>query len=286
MDFILGLGLALPVATSTGVSVVTGVAEGVSHQQKVNAEANNQSRDLKFHLRTRRAAEDVKTDEHARSSSTDTSASSRRAKSELDDGTIVLLNQKLYVEPCPSQSACPEAQATQAEKETAFYTSLTHHPFTGFYFPYPDDDRPLTRGLVSTITRDPPELNWIYVDKDTAEVKYSNRTGSRPHIVGDYDWTEEHGDNSRLTLLDFEGFCAVRDGTSTVKSTNVPKWSLYFDVDDDGLKKKCPGRKVVEVNLVRRLIDAQEVNKWGLGQQGNLGVKKVGSCHELRMLEE
>ena len=54
MDFILGLGLALPIVTSTGVSTVTGVAQGVSQQQKMNEEnANNESRMLKFHLDVR-----------------------------------------------------------------------------------------------------------------------------------------------------------------------------------------------------------------------------------------
>lgn len=51
MDLILGLGIALPVTSAVGVGTVTGVAQGVSHQQKVNEEAaNNESRQLKFHL--------------------------------------------------------------------------------------------------------------------------------------------------------------------------------------------------------------------------------------------
>lgn len=53
MDFILGLGLALPITAASGVSVVTGVAEGVSHQQKVNEEAKSETRSLKFHVDAR-----------------------------------------------------------------------------------------------------------------------------------------------------------------------------------------------------------------------------------------
>ncbi|KAJ7460160.1 hypothetical protein FB451DRAFT_506498 [Mycena latifolia] len=35
-------------------------------------------------------------------------------------------------------------------------------------------------GLVSTISTDPPELNWIYADGDTLELKYGNKSASRP----------------------------------------------------------------------------------------------------------
>lgn len=145
------------------------------------------------------------------------------------------------------------------------------HAFTGFFFAYPDDERPATRGLVSTISRDPPALNWIYVDTDTGQVRYSNRTGSRPHVVGDYDWTAETGPQSRISLQDWEGFVAVRepDGEGGLR------WALYFDLEDDGLKSRnMAGKKVVEVCLFRRVIGDQEVNKWGLQGVGNMGVKK------------
>src|ERR1700761_6624459 len=86
---------------------------------------------------------------------------------------------------------------------------LTPHPFTGFYVMYPDDDRdPKERGLVSTISNDPPMLNWIYVDKNTLELKYGNRTQSIQQIVGAWDWTE---DEAGVTLDGWEGFCAVEE---------------------------------------------------------------------------
>ena len=33
-------------------------------------------------------------------------------------------------------------------------------------------------------TDDPPQLNWIYVDKDTLEIKYGIRADSQDHLVG------------------------------------------------------------------------------------------------------
>ncbi|KAF4548461.1 Hypothetical protein D9617_28g065670 [Elsinoe fawcettii] len=236
MDFILGLGIALPVTMGSGIAVVTGVAEGVSHQQKVNEEASSETRQMKFHV-----------DVAAVSPSPSTSKKAREC-----DGTMVVLHSdRLWLE----------------KRDAATKQPVQHHPFTGFYIPYPDEERMGVRGMVSTISRDPPMLNWIYIDRETHEVKYSNRTGSIKHHVGPWDWTEETGPDSCLTYEDWEGFVAVEEGEG--------KWGLYFDVDDDGLAGKKKGKRTVEVSLYRRVISEQEVNKWGLGASGNLGVKKT-----------
>lgn len=124
--------------------------------------------------------------------------------------------------------------------------------------------------MVSTISDDPPMLNWIYVDKDTMEVKYSNRSGSIAHHVGDFDWTQEDPSDSDVTFDGWEGFLAVEEKRQSGEERS--EWALYFDMDDDGLKKYKNGRKTVEVSLVRRVIN-QETNQWGVGQSGNIGVK-------------
>ncbi|PNS21583.1 hypothetical protein CAC42_942 [Sphaceloma murrayae] len=246
MDFILGLGIALPVTMGSGIAVVTGVAEGVSHQQKVNEEASNETRQLKFHV--------------------DVSANSSSSRAnQVDSSMVVLHSDKLWLEP----------------RDKATNQPVKGHPFTGFYIPYPDEERMGIRGMVSTISRDPPMLNWIYVDRETHEVKYSNRTGSIKHHVGEWDWTEETGPDSCVTFDGWEGFLAVEEGPG--------KWGLYFDMDDDGLegKGRKRGRRTIEVSLYRRVISEQEVNKWGLGASGNLGVKKTE--HEVKgknMLEK
>lgn len=49
------------------------------------------------------------------------------------------------------------------------------HPFEGYFLPFPNTNWGRKgEGLVSTINAD-RQLNWIYVDKDTYEVKYGNR---------------------------------------------------------------------------------------------------------------
>ena len=135
MEFVIGLATALPIVASTGISVTTGVAQGVSEQKKQNADASNQTRMLKFHL-------DVLVDPKLR----------KGKGAELHGGIVTLRQDKLWVE--------PKSPTTQLPKQ------VDHHPFTGFYLAYPDDNRPYTRGLVSTISVDPPMLNWMYVDKD------------------------------------------------------------------------------------------------------------------------
>jgi len=89
---------------------------------------------------------------------------------------------------------------------------------------------------------DPPQLNWIYVDQDTHEVKYGDRVESEPHIVGPWDCTKL---DRRITLEGWEGFLAVRESAGN--------WALYFDRNDDNLKDIIsPKKRRVEVELTRK----------------------------------
>ena len=212
MEFILGLGTALPVVAGTGIGTVTGVSQGVSHQRKESREAANpDSRMLKFHI-------DISVEPELRDSPLyDT----------INGGLVVLKDDKLWVE---ERGSMPGS-----------------HPFTGFFLRYPDEHRvPPIRGLVSTIQAEPPMLNWVYVDKDTYELKYSNRSGSIEHIVGEWDWTDETRD-SRLTFNGWEPFVAVKEEGG---------WALYVDYEDNGLKGRRKG-KSLECQLSRRTVEDQ-----------------------------
>jgi len=88
-------------------------------------------------------------------------------------------------------------------------------------------------------------MNWIYVDRDTYELKYGVRVEAQPNITGPFDCTRQ---DRRLTLEQWEGFVGVREEEGSEKGM----WALYFDFDEDGLKGKLGnGRKVLEVELVR-----------------------------------
>jgi hypothetical protein len=254
LGVLMGLGLGLPITSGVGVGVVTGVAQGVSHQQKENekaANANPESRTTKFHL-------DVVIE--------DQGSRSRGRGEVLHDSIVVVRDDKLWIEAKDRISGMPRREAS--------------HPFTGFYLMYPDEERdPPCRGLVSTIQKDPPMLNWMYVDKETFEIKYSNRSGSIEHHVGPWDWTDEFVDSS-MTLGGWEGFLAVEEADCVDEQGN-PRWALYYDWNDDGLKGKKKGRRTMEVSLKRRMVEDQEKNQWGVGRKGNIGVTGFKATREI-----
>lgn len=125
---------------------------------------------------------------------------------------------------------------------------IPSHTLQGFYVQYPDEEREPTLGLVSTVSDDPPMLNWIYVDKYTMELKYGNRTQSREHNVGPWDWTEdEHG----LTLGGLETFAAAEEEPGI--------WAVYYDPNGNGLKEVVDDKSVVEIRLERTLVEQKVV---------------------------
>jgi hypothetical protein len=94
---------------------------------------------------------------------------------------------------------------------------------------------------VTTVTDVAPVMNWVYVDAQTYQLKYGVRKDAEPNITGKFDCTRQ---NHRLTLMGWEGFCAVevRPGI----------WGVYFDINDDGLTGKVPaGTRVLEIELER-----------------------------------
>ncbi|KAJ2976671.1 hypothetical protein NUW58_g8029 [Xylaria curta] len=113
------------------------------------------------------------------------------------------------------------------------------YQFSGYFLPYPGASH---EGLVSMISDDPLMRNWIYVDKNTYEVKYGFQIDAEDHITGPFDctWVDQ-----RMTLEGWEGFVAVEDYPGV--------WALYFDRDDDGLATKVPmGTRVLDIELTRR----------------------------------
>lgn len=102
---------------------------------------------------------------------------------------------------------------------------------------------------MTRVSDDPPMLNWIYVDKNTLELKYGNRTQSREHHVGPWDWTEENEEG--VTFEGWEGFVVVEEEVG--RGRGGGEWALYFDRNDDGLRGVVDGRrkKMLEVSLDR-----------------------------------
>lgn len=209
------LNMVLGLLAVAGIPTTIGVAEGISEGRKENDPETEEECMRKFRLECF------------------CEANNRKAK-EIDGGHVVLRGEKLYIVPPHS---VPD----------------TSHPFEGFYIEYPDPERPrpLPLGLVSTISKDPPMLNWIYVDKDTREVKHGNRTQSRAHIVGSWGWDAgEEGGAGGITLEGGEGAVAVEvDGG----------WEIRWE-DEDG-NAGLEGRRKLTVSLERKMLEPKEEDK-------------------------
>jgi hypothetical protein len=179
---------------------------------------------------------------------------SRKAR-DINGGTVVLRDRKVCLLPhSKHESSLTSSQlyVTTVNPKCKFHGDGDQEPgrldedghlFAGYFFPYPDKKWGRRGdGYVSTISEDPPQLNWIYVDKDTYEVKYGLRAEAEGHIVGPWNCTPI---DKRLMLDMWEGFTVVEEKENT--------WALYFDVDDDGLEEKVPlDKRIMEVELTRK----------------------------------
>ena len=225
--------MVLGLLALTAIPTTIGVAEGVNAENRENdREKSSEAEQMrKFNLLCY------------------CEPNSPKAKA-LNGGKIVLQNNKLYIEP---------------------QSSLHGHPFEGFYIAYPDPDRPRPPplGLVSSISNDPLVLNWIYVDKDTREVKYGNRTQSKPHVVGSWSWDAgEEGGLGGVTLEGEAGAVAVETEEG---------WEVRWEdgVGNVGVGVGVEGKRMLRVSLERKMVDGLE----GEGQEDEgLGgvVRKTG----------
>ncbi|KAF2401912.1 hypothetical protein EJ06DRAFT_548124 [Trichodelitschia bisporula] len=225
--------MVLELLALTGLPVAIATVEGVRYHNEKEAEKEDAVRMRDFHI-----------DVYCSSTS--------RKRNEVHNTMVVLSGKKLYLARKDSETEMPLS---------ADPASPPPHPFTGFFLDhYPEgaarSDSMFTRlnraekirGLVSTISDHPPTLNWVYVDRQTLELKYGNRDDVEGHIVGPWDWTE---DEVGLTFEGWEGFVAVEEQKGI--------WAVYFDRDDDRLKGVVSGKRVLPCSLERRLLDDEEV---------------------------
>ncbi|KAF2258930.1 hypothetical protein CC78DRAFT_525506, partial [Lojkania enalia] len=121
--------------------------------------------------------------------------------------------------------------------------TLASHQLAGYFLPYPDSDY---EGLVTTITDVAPIMNWVYINSATHQVCYGIRKDAQPNLNGPFDCTRQ---DRRLTFQGWEGFVAVEVATGL--------WSVFFDLDDDGMRGKmrqgiiAEGTRVLEIELCR-----------------------------------
>ena len=240
--------MVIGLLTLASIPVVTGVAEGVSHQRTAIERLKDEKRMAKFFI--------------------DVYCDSKSSKIKHVHGRrVVLRDGKLWI-----------------DEHTPALRSLPSYTAKAFYLVYPDDEvrwmilqdmeargiraefadtglqqrNPPPMGLVSQVQDEPPLLNWIYIDRRTMEVKYGNRTESRQHAVGPWDWTvdpevpnEDIFGGKGITFEGEELFMAVEDESG--------EWQIYFDRLDDGLKDYLPKeRRKLQISLERTMVSEEE----------------------------
>lgn len=98
----------------------------------------------------------------------------------------------------------------------------------------------------------PPLLNWIYINKDTMQLNYGNRSASIEHNIGPWDWSEDEMqvvyDDIEVTIIN--AFHAVE--------CSPGKWQLFFDMDGNRLQDHVPTNlRRVRVELHRTMIEPE-----------------------------
>ncbi|KAF1851551.1 uncharacterized protein K460DRAFT_351461 [Cucurbitaria berberidis CBS 394.84] len=239
--------------TLAGIPISIGANEAVHQQRLLDEEAETDERQEEFYL-------DVFCD-----------AKSRK-KDEVNGAIVVLKDGKVRLWPKNPDTNLPRDDPNGGD---------TPHPFTGFYLPFPSEDLPHRLipsapilGLVSTVPPSPsttssspspsssptpkpkskanqktkPKLNWLYVDKQTREVKYGPRAEAKWHRVGHWDWTVD--DEQGITLEGEECLVAVEEKRGGYD------WAIYWDREDDALKGVGIGaeKRVLRCSLERRLV--------------------------------
>lgn len=203
--------MVLTLLALAALPTTIGIAEGISSRNKDKTAAADASEMRKFTL------------------SCFCSASSRKQPL-IHTGRIVLRNQQLYI------ALSPPADS---------------FPFTGFYIAYPDPARtPVQLGLVTYVSDEPPALNWVYVDKETRQLRYGNRTESIAHEVGPWGW--EAGEEGGAGGVTFEGV----EGAVAVETEEG--WEVRWE-DGEGGVGDVEGRRVLSVSLERRFVEEVEV---------------------------
>lgn len=128
------------------------------------------------------------------------------------------------------------------------YDGEPNHPFTGYYLPYPDSE---FDGLVSTISDNPPQLNWIYLDTNssTFQICHGLRAEAQQGVTGPWGARICPNNEKRFLFAGWEGFIAI-------ETNELGLWSLNFDKYDNGLQGRIKeGQRAVEVELIREEME-------------------------------
>lgn len=135
----------------------------------------------------------------------------------------------------------------------------SNNEFEGFYIEYADNElpKPLPLGMVSMVHEEgeKPTMNWIYVDRNTREVRYGNRTRSREHVVGNWGW--ESGEEGGAGGVTLEG----QEGAVAVETEQKGLWEVRWEDEEGSVGVVPKGKHRVQVSLERKMVEEPKADK-------------------------
>jgi hypothetical protein len=209
------LGLITAIAACPAI---IGTTEAVRHGQKQNQREEHRGRKYNLSVTLHRPSYYTK---------------------QFSGAPVVLRDGKFLVDTRQDVNALPE-------KQQHFDATINYLAYPGRKQAWNDAGFVNGEGMVTWINAE-RHLNWVYVERDTHEVKYGTRADAEPHLVGPWDCTKV---DKRLTFRNWEGFIAVQE------EDGDPVWALYFDCQDNGLTAPgqigTKGKRMLEVEIWRK----------------------------------
>ncbi|OOO07352.1 hypothetical protein OAory_01038520 [Aspergillus oryzae] len=138
---------------------------------------------------------------------------------------------------------------------------ITKHPtpsmtaFNGHFFELPDLAQGNLNGLVAISGETPPTLRWVYLDKNTYEMRWGGKQDREGHIGGPFDLTR---DGDYLALNDTQRWLALRledteqDATEAVAGV----WRLCCDWEENNGESLSIDTPSMPIYLRRVLADS------------------------------
>ncbi|KAK6811655.1 hypothetical protein RU639_012599 [Aspergillus parasiticus] len=138
---------------------------------------------------------------------------------------------------------------------------ITKHPtpsmtaFNGHFFELPDLAQGNLNGLVAISGETPPTLRWVYLDKDTYEMRWGGKQDREGHIGGPFELTR---DGDYIALNDTQRWLALRledteqDGTEA----GAGVWRLCCDWEENNGASLSIDTPSMPIYLRRVLADS------------------------------
>ncbi|KAE8413814.1 hypothetical protein BDV36DRAFT_299596 [Aspergillus pseudocaelatus] len=133
--------------------------------------------------------------------------------------------------------------------------TLSMTAFNGHFFELPDLQQGNLNGLVAISGETPPTLRWVYLDKETYQMRWGGKQDREGHIGGPFDLTH---DGDYLALNDTQRWLALRleDAEQDGREAGVGIWRLCCDYEENngaGLPVDTPK---MQIYLRRVLADS------------------------------